>query len=470
MQSLWLHENSLSGTIPSELGDLSNLQILWLFSNSLSGTLPSELGSLSNLGYLDLYNNSLSGTIPSELGDLSNLQILYLNSNSLSGTIPSWLGSLSKLLTLWLHENSLSGTISSELGSLSDLQNLSLYENSLSGTLPSELGETNSGENFNLDVSTYFGDINNNITSYGANGLPNGLTIDSSSGAIGGTPTTEGNFAVTVRVEDTEGNDVSDEFNIYVRPNRNGISDELDIDVGLTLDADDYAALQALYTSTSGENWTNNTGWDVSSETPPIADDVELWHGVTVEGSRVTEIDLHGNGLSGTLPSELGDLSNLQNLSLHDNSLSGTLPESINDINDNITNYSASGLPNGLTVDSINFDIDGNGETDALTDGVVVMRYLFQFSGDVLINGVIGVGATRTTALEITNYLDMARETMLDVDGNGMADALTDGIMIMRYLFGFEGNTVIDEALGPDTTRTTAAAIIDHLQSFDIGF
>jgi len=52
----------------------------------------------------------------------------------------------------------------------------------------------------------------------------------------------------------------------------------------------------------------------------------------------------------------------------------------------------------------------------------------------------------------------MARETMLDVDGNGMADALTDGIMMMRYLFGFRGNAVIDEALGPDATRTTAAA------------
>ncbi|MBC6475614.1 MAG: hypothetical protein GDA48_24730 [Hormoscilla sp. GM102CHS1] len=120
--------------------------------------------------------------------------------------------------------------------------------------------------------------------------------------------------------------------------------------------------------------------------------------------------------------------------------------------------------------DAINLDIDGNGETDALTDGVAAMRYLFQFSGDVLIDSVIGVGATRTTALEITNYLNMARETMLDVDGNGMADALTDGIMMMRYLFGFGGNAVIDEALGPDATRTTAAAIIDHLQFFDIGF
>ncbi|MGK7902846.1 MAG: hypothetical protein AB4352_15840, partial [Hormoscilla sp.] len=118
--------------------------------------------------------------------------------------------------------------------------------------------------------------------------------------------------------------------------------------------------------------------------------------------------------------------------------------------------------------DDINLDIDGNGETDALTDGIAAIRYLFRFSGDVLINNVIGEGATRTTALEITNYLDLAQETMLDVDGNGMADALTDGLMIVRYLFGFGGNAVIDGAIGPNATRSTADAIIAHLESFDL--
>jgi len=46
------------------------------------------------------------------------------------------------------------------------------------------------------------------------------------------------------------------------------------------LNADDYAALKALYNSTSGENWRNKTGWDFSSETPPSASVVSGWHGV----------------------------------------------------------------------------------------------------------------------------------------------------------------------------------------------
>ncbi|MBO1348283.1 MAG: hypothetical protein EBE86_013235 [Hormoscilla sp. GUM202] len=73
----------------------------------------------------------------------------------------------------------------------------------------------------------------------------------------------------------------------------------------MTLNANDYAALKALYNSTSGENWKNKTGWDFSSETPD-ADVVNGWHGVTVVGSQVTAIDLPSNDLRGTLPSELG--------------------------------------------------------------------------------------------------------------------------------------------------------------------
>ena len=168
-----------------------------------------------------------------------------------------------------------------------------------------------SGQNFNLNVSGNFGDINNNITSYSASGLPNGLTIDSTSGASSGTPTTEGNFAVTVTVSDRAEGQVEDEFNIAVSP---------------ILNADDYAALKALYERNGGKNWTNNTNWNVSSETPPDPDVVDQWHGVTVVDSRVTKIELGQNNLTGMLPSFLGSLSNLQILDLNKNSLNGTLP------------------------------------------------------------------------------------------------------------------------------------------------
>jgi hypothetical protein len=136
-----LHDNGLSGSIPSMLGSLTNLTELFLNDNSLSGSIPNELGNLTKLTYLWLHNNSLTGSIPVELGNLTNLTNLSLHSNPLGGSIPSELGNLTNLTNLSLYYNSLSGSIPAELGSLTNLTTLSLYYNSLSGSIPPELGK-----------------------------------------------------------------------------------------------------------------------------------------------------------------------------------------------------------------------------------------------------------------------------------------------------------------------------------------
>ena len=106
---LRLDKKELSGSIPPELGDLSNLVTLFLSQNELTGEIPPELSNLSNLITLRLDDNQLSGPIPAELGDLANLQMLGLDSNQLSGPIPSELGNLSNLIQLKLDRNRLNG-------------------------------------------------------------------------------------------------------------------------------------------------------------------------------------------------------------------------------------------------------------------------------------------------------------------------------------------------------------------------
>ena len=126
----------MSGPIPAELGNLSNLQVLYLLGNQLSGPIPAELGNLSNLQVLYLLGNQLSGPIPAELGNLSNLQLLYLSENQLTGMIPPELGSLTDLRQLRLSENQLTGTIPTEMGSLAKLEELFLSGNQLTGCVP----------------------------------------------------------------------------------------------------------------------------------------------------------------------------------------------------------------------------------------------------------------------------------------------------------------------------------------------
>lgn len=123
---------------------------------------------------------------------------------------------------------------------------------------------------------------------------------------------------------------------------------------------------------------------------------------------------------------------------------------------------------NDSDTEQINLDIDGNGVPGAFSDGVLALRYLNEETGDDLTDGAIAAGATRTTAAEITSYLDAAVDTMLDVDGNGTAEAQTDGILIFRYLVGLTEDALISGAIGGEATRTTAAEIIAHLQPFDV--
>ncbi|MEO7761015.1 MAG: hypothetical protein ABIS68_03780 [Casimicrobiaceae bacterium] len=50
------------------------------------------------------------------------------------------------------------------------------------------------------------------------------------------------------------------------------------------------------------------------------------------------------------------------------------------------------------------FDVDGDDSVDALTDGLILIRYMFGLRGASLTVGAIGTGATRTTA-EIEAYI-----------------------------------------------------------------
>jgi Leucine-rich repeat (LRR) protein len=168
-----LNVNNLVGTIPPELGNLTNLQVFDLYINQLTGSIPTGLGSLVNLRILNLEANQLTGSIPIELGDLSNLQYLNLLNNQLEGSIPAELGNLSNLQTLQLDDNQLTGSIPTELGDLTNLQYLNLLNNQLEGSIPTGLGNLSNlqhlylqGNQLTGSIPTELGNLTNLYTLY----------------------------------------------------------------------------------------------------------------------------------------------------------------------------------------------------------------------------------------------------------------------------------------------------------------
>ena len=279
---LLMNQNQLTGELPPNLSSLTKLVEIRLSDNDLTGEIPAELGRLPVLRYLGLATNRVSGELPPELGNLSNLKVLFLVNNRLRGTVPRELGELSKLEILRLDKNRLSGPIPPELGKLSRLKGFEILENQLSGEIPSELTDLK-------QLRTLFLSRNPALTGC----MPDEL--------------------MDIEINDFE--------HIDLHP----------------CNALERGVLAELFEATGGDNWTNSDGW--LSGAP-----LEQWHGITADRfGRVTALDLTDNGVAGEIPRGLGRLTRLHQLRLGGNQMAGCLPPALLAVPDN--DYDILGVP-----------------------------------------------------------------------------------------------------------------------------
>ncbi len=249
-----------------------------------------------SLNTLHLDSNQLSRDIPASLGNLVRLEELLLSNNQLTGEIPAVLGSLSSLKKLHINNNELSGSIPASLGDLGDLVELNVANNLLSGSVPAELGMLSKLVLMYLDNNELRGELPSELSKL-------------------------------------------DNLNL-VSLSRNRFTWAEQYSPGILAD---LVGLLALYESTRGDSWDNNSNWNSAAP-------VETWHGVAIgPGGLVTELNLRDNGLSGKIPPELENLTTLSKLDVGLNELTQEIPDELGSITDlEVLNLTDNGLNGGI--------------------------------------------------------------------------------------------------------------------------
>ena len=89
-------------------------------------------------------------------------------------------------------------------------------------------------------------------------------------------------------------------------------------------------------------------------------------------------------------------------------------------------------------------DVDGNLSISATTDGLMLLRAMLGFTGTAVTAGATASGAPRTTWDQIAPFVHLAA---LDIDGNGATAPASDGVMLLRAMFGLTGTAVTNGAV-----------------------
>ncbi|XP_059301055.1 receptor-like kinase TMK4 [Lycium ferocissimum] len=375
--SINLDSQSLSGSLPPEITQLSNLKTLSVQKNKLSGPLPSfsnmsnlaqlflddnqftsipkdfllglpnlvtlsisENGKLSpweiplyltestNLGSFYGSNASIVGVIPDFFDAFPNLQNLRLSYNNLTGSLPVSLGG-SEIRNLWLNNQlkGLSGSIN-VIGDMTHLSQVWLHANSFTGSIP-DLSKCESIFDLQLRDNQFTGVVPESVMT-----LPNLLNITLQNNKLQG-PMPVFKDGVKVNLGST---------NSFCRdtpgPCDPQVTSLLDVAGGFG------------YPISLAESWKGN-------------DACNSWNYISCDttGKSVTVVTLGKRGFSGIISPAFANLTSLRNLLLNDNNLTGTIPERLTTLSSlqvlDVSNNNLSG-PIPLFPPSVKFTSTGN--------------------------------------------------------------------------------------------------------------
>jgi subtilisin family serine protease len=292
---------------------------LYLQYNQLSGVIPSEIENLSYLEVLNIRNNDLCGNIPVELMNLDHLWALSLDYNHLTASESGLINWLNNLNPGW-------DTTQTSCPVLSTLQlssaTYSIMENGGQASITvTRTGASDGATSVDYATSDDTATAGNDYTAtLGTLNWGDGDTANKSFTInINDDSQVEGDETVIVSLDNATGDavlGVPDTAVLTIRDN----DDFPTVCTTVTeIPLEECQALVEIYNSTNGDLWKDNSGWNVTNT--PCS-----WHGTQCSGGHITRVYLQYNQLSGTIPPEIENLSYLEVLNIRNNDLCGNIP------------------------------------------------------------------------------------------------------------------------------------------------
>jgi len=296
--------------------------------------------------------------------------------------------------------------------------------------------------------------------------LDNSEWVDTDTDGIGNNADTDDdNDGIPDSQEIEDGTDPLDAESLDT--DRDGVIDSLDL---FPLDSTEWS-------DSDSDGIGNNT--DIDDDNDGVADNTDAF---PLDSTETVDTDLDGIGNNadtdddGDGAGDLNDAYPLNSLYSKDTDLDGMPdaweirygldPNDPSDATSDQDNDGVTALDEFLadTIPSGSIDLDGNERYDALTDGLLLLRGMFGLDGSALVTGTIASDAAYIESVDIESRIATLGD-LADIDGNGDIDALTDGLLTLRYLFGLQGDTLINGVVADDATRTTAEEIEAHLDT-----